>query len=53
MTPPRDSDDRYDGLPAPIRYLLPREEFLWLSEAEKSRVVEDYTEPDPEDRDDG
>jgi len=52
MTPPREppDDDRYDALPAPVQHLVSRAEFAWLSDAEKARIVDDYTEPDAEDR---
>lgn len=45
---PSNSPAGYDALPESIRaYISPRE-YLWLSDAEKARLLQDETEPDPE-----
>lgn len=40
-----DHDD-YDELPEPVKMTLSREEFLWLSDGEKARLIEDFTDPE-------
>lgn len=37
----------YAKLPIPIRSVLTVKQFLWLSDAEKERLVDDYCNPDP------
>lgn len=37
----------YARLPMPIRSVLTLKAFLWLSDAEKERLVDDYCNPDP------
>jgi hypothetical protein len=36
----------YDALPEPIKAALPQREWLWLSDAEKARLIQDETEPE-------
>lgn len=38
--------DRYDKLPECIKSLYTREQFKWLSDTEKSRLVESETTPE-------
>lgn len=40
--------DTYDGLPEPIKAIVSAKEYAWLSAAEKHRLTQDLTEPDPE-----
>lgn len=39
-------EDQYDALPISIRVLYTREEYLWLSDAEKANLIRMETEPD-------
>lgn len=39
-------DDDYDDLPEPIKGSYTREEFLWLSDAEKANLVTQECEPE-------
>ena len=43
---PQNSD--YDSLPEPIKLVVSPKEYAWLSDAEKARLVQDLTEPEPE-----
>lgn len=36
----------YDELPEAIKQTMPRREWLWLSDAEKARLIQDETEPE-------
>jgi hypothetical protein len=38
--------DDYDALPEPIKMVVSREEYAWLSGAEKARLVEEFTDPE-------
>lgn len=40
--------DGYDVLDDSIKAIVSPKEYAWLSEAEKTRLVQDLTEPDPE-----
>jgi hypothetical protein len=40
--------DTYDALPESIKAIVSPQEYAWLSAAEKHRLVQDITEPDPE-----
>lgn len=42
-------NDEYSTLPESIRALYSREEYLWLSDGQKARLVQRETEPDWED----
>lgn len=39
-------EDDYDRLPEPIKATYTRAEYLWLSDAEKSRLIETECEPE-------
>ena len=41
-------DDEYANLPTPIQMRYTREQWLWLSDDEKVRLMANETEPDPE-----
>ncbi len=46
--------DSYEALPPVVRGHITREEFAWLSDDEKARLLEDMTVPElPEDCPDG
>jgi len=36
----------YENLPEVVRALLPKKEWLWLSDADKAALIENYTQPD-------
>lgn len=38
--------DEYDRLPAGIQMVYTREQYLWLSDGEKQRLIETETEPE-------
>lgn len=38
--------DPYDQLPAVIRQYYSRNEYLWLTDAQKAHLIEDNTEPE-------
>ena len=38
--------DDYNDLPEPVRFAVSRQEYLWLSDAEKARLEQDLTEPE-------
>ena len=38
--------DEYDALPEPIKLYHTREQWLWLSDMEKARLIQDETEPE-------
>lgn len=38
--------DDYDALPEAIKHTLPRQAWMWLSDAEKARLIQDETEPE-------
>ncbi len=38
--------DDYERLPDIIRQLYTREQYLWLSDGDKARLIETETEPD-------
>lgn len=38
--------DDYDELPEPIKQMCSREEYLWMSDAQKARLVEQECEPE-------
>jgi hypothetical protein len=38
----------YEFLPEPIKAIVSPKEYLWLSDAEKARLEQTETEPDPE-----
>ncbi len=40
------STDDYEKLPDAIKLVCSRKEFLWLSDAEKARIEQDFTEPE-------
>lgn len=40
--------DSYDALPEAIKAIVSEHEYAWLSAAEKIRLTQDLTEPDPE-----
>lgn len=40
--------DDYSELPESIKEIVTRKEYLWLSDAEKARLVQSETEPDHE-----
>ena len=40
--------DAYEALPEEIQAVVSRHEYAWLSAAEKHRLTQDLTEPDPE-----
>lgn len=40
--------DPYDDLPEPIRMAISRTEYLWLGDADKARLEQDFCDPDPE-----
>ena len=40
------AEDDYDRLPEPIKATYTRVEYLWLSDAEKSRLIETECEPE-------
>jgi len=40
--------DEYDELPEAVKVRLSPKEYLWLSDAEKARLIQTETEPDPE-----
>lgn len=44
MPAPR-RDPRYDALPEGIKAMVSPEAYLWLSDAEKDRLVQDMTQP--------
>lgn len=50
MTPRSDavqrSPDEYDSLPEPLKLSRTREQFMWLSNDEKRRIIESECEPD-------
>jgi len=39
-------DDPYESLPMPIRMQYTRQEYLWLSDADKATLVQRECEPD-------
>ena len=41
-------DDDYSRLPMAIRVAISRTDYLWMSDAQKARLVQDETEPDDE-----
>lgn len=41
-----DPTSEYDALPESIKAALPHYEWLWLSDAEKARLIQDETEPE-------
>lgn len=43
----REEDD-YDRLPEAVRFSISRQDFLWLSDESKARLVQNECEPDPE-----
>lgn len=47
MNPQLDMHSReYDELPEVIKATMPHREWLWLSDAEKARLIQDETEPE-------
>ena len=42
----RSHDDAYDRLPEGVKMHVSRAQYAWLSDAEKNRLVEDFTTPD-------
>lgn len=40
--------DAYEALPDSIQAIVSPREYAWLSAAEKHRLTQDLTEPDPE-----
>lgn len=38
----------YESLPEAIKAVVSPKEYLWLSDAEKARLEQDETEPEPE-----
>lgn len=40
--------DAYEALPEEIQAVVSPKEYAWLSAAEKHRLTQDLTEPDPE-----
>lgn len=40
--------EAYEALPDPIKAIVSPKEYAWLSAAEKHRLTQDLTEPDPE-----
>ncbi len=40
--------DSYEALPEAIKAIVSEHEYAWLSAAEKIRLTQDLTEPDPE-----
>ncbi|HNG03201.1 MAG TPA: hypothetical protein PKH05_10230 [Nitrospira sp.] len=42
-------DDDYANLPESIRAVYSRDEYLWLTDGQKTRLVQRETEPDWED----
>lgn len=40
--------DTYEALPEAIKSIVSPKEYAWLSAAEKHRLTQDLTEPDPE-----
>lgn len=41
--------DAYSALPEPIKASMTHKEWLWLSDAEKQRLIQTETEPETED----
>ena len=39
-------DDDYERLPEPIKMIYTRSEWLWFSDAEKARLIEQECEPE-------
>lgn len=44
-TPPQ-PEDAYDRLPTPIRSVVSKTEYLWLTEREKASLTEDLCTPE-------
>lgn len=42
------SDDSYAALADPIKMIVSRKEYMWLSDSEKARLEQDLCEPEPE-----
>lgn len=42
------SADPYDLLPVPIRAMVSRQEYRWMSDEQKQSLVFDMTTPEPE-----
>lgn len=48
MAGPATSNREYDALPESVRALYTLQEYLWLSDAEKARLLQTETEPEGE-----
>lgn len=48
MAPEREAVAKsdYDQLPEPIKMIVSAEEYLWLSDEQKARLVQDECEPE-------
>jgi hypothetical protein len=46
--PQVNDDDEYGLLPTPIQMRYTREQYAWLSDEEKLRLIDNETEPEPE-----
>lgn len=44
--PDNEPDDAYKSLPEPIKLVYSRAEWLWLSDAQKARLVDEECEPE-------
>lgn len=42
----RPVDDEYSTLPAPIKLFINPHEYLFMSDAQKARLIQDETEPE-------
>ena len=40
------AEDDYDLLPEPIKFVVDRQQYLWLSDTEKERLIQDECEPE-------
>lgn len=40
--------DQYDELPDPIKSIVSRREYLWLSDRQKAEILQELCDPDPE-----
>lgn len=40
------SRDDYDNLPEPVKFVVSRKDYLWLSDEAKARLIQDECEPE-------
>ena len=43
-----DIDERYDALDDVLKPLVSRKEFKWMDENQRTRLREEFTQPEPE-----